>query len=256
MTGTANYLIHTTSNANLWITATADPVVVPEGYPKRKEVFLATKGIENTSTTRRRLEHPGTNQTSVLLADNKRTKSAKLIQQLRQIADEVPFDVDIESIFSEQDDVNLHTTFMIQDTKDSGLSSESSYFLESDLPSEAYQVTNGSNLSIGPQIQVQILVEKYSKPISTITYFDTGTHSTMMNPRVLPPAAWKKKDNEFLAADGQIFTTNLVSKHKIGIQFFPLCTLWTHVIDTPLPDKDILIGWDAVRKRSFVGKAR
>ncbi|KAK2665064.1 hypothetical protein Ddye_003638 [Dipteronia dyeriana] len=119
----------------------------------------------------------------------------------KQIVDDIPSDADIESILSERDDVNLHTTFM-----------------------------------------VQILVEKYSKPISAIAYFDTGTHSTMMNPRVLPPDAWREKDNEFLATDGQIFTTNLVSKHKIGIQFFPTCTLWTHVIGTHLPDKDILIG--------------
>ncbi|KAK2645494.1 hypothetical protein Ddye_020689 [Dipteronia dyeriana] len=141
-----------------------------------------------------------------------------------------------------RDDVNPHTTFMIQDSDDSGLSSESSDYSEPGLPSKAYQATSGSNLSLGPQVQVQILVEKYSRPISAIAYFDTGVHSTMMNPRVLPPNAWKKKDNEFLTADGQIFTTNLVSKQKTDIQFFPTCTLWTHVIGTPILDKDILIG--------------
>ncbi|KAK2640780.1 hypothetical protein Ddye_022543 [Dipteronia dyeriana] len=144
-------------------------------------------------------------------------KSTKLIQQLRQIVDDVLSDDDIKSIFSERDDVNPHTTFMIQESDDSGLSSESSDYSEPDLPSEAYQATSGSNLSLGPQVQVQILVEKYSRPISDIVYFDTGAHSTMINPRVLPPEVWKKKDNGFLAADGQIFTTNLVSKQKIGI---------------------------------------
>ncbi|KAK2638252.1 hypothetical protein Ddye_026047 [Dipteronia dyeriana] len=92
--------------------------------------------------------------------------------------------------------------------------------------------------------QVQILAEKYSKLVPTIAYFDTGAHSIMMNPEVLPSEAWKEKSNDFLAADGQIFITNMVSKKKIDIQFFPSYTLWTHVIGTPLPDKDILIGWD------------
>ncbi|KAK2642109.1 hypothetical protein Ddye_023872 [Dipteronia dyeriana] len=84
--------------------------------------------------------------------------------------------------------------------------------------------------------------KKYSKPVPTIAYFDTSAHTTMMNPRVLPPEAWKEKSNEFLTVDDQIFITNLVYKKKIGIQFFPSYTLWTHVIGTPFPDKDILIG--------------
>ncbi|KAK2634911.1 hypothetical protein Ddye_029703 [Dipteronia dyeriana] len=131
---------------------------------------------------------------------------------------------------------------MIQDSDDSSSSSETSDYLGSDLPSKSYQATSDNNL--GPQIQVQILAEKYSKPVPVIAYFDTGAHSTMMNPSVLPPEAWKEKSNEFLETDGQIFITNLVSRKKIGIQFFPSYTLWTHVIGTPLPDKDILIGWD------------
>ncbi|KAK2634647.1 hypothetical protein Ddye_029439 [Dipteronia dyeriana] len=146
---------------------------------------------------------------------NKRIKSAKPIQQLRHIANDVPSDANIESIFSERDDVKPCTTFMIQDSDDFGLSSESSDYSEPDFSSEAYQATNGSSLSLGPQIQ-------------------------------------KKKDNEFLANDGQIFTTNLVSKQKIGIQFFPTCTLWTHVIGTPIPDKDIVIGWDIYSQSKFI----
>ncbi|KAK2664163.1 hypothetical protein Ddye_002737 [Dipteronia dyeriana] len=44
---------------------------------------------------------------------NKKAKSAKLIHQLKQIADEVPYDADIESIFSEQEYVDPHTTFVL-----------------------------------------------------------------------------------------------------------------------------------------------
>ncbi|KAK2659173.1 hypothetical protein Ddye_005706, partial [Dipteronia dyeriana] len=149
------------------------------------------------------------------------------------IADDVLSNADIESIFSEQDDVNPYNTFMLKDFDNSSISSDSSNYSESDLPSEAYQVMSGNDLSLCPQIQVQILAEKYSKHIPVIAYFNIGAHSTMMNPRVLPPEAWKKKDHQFLVADGQTFTTNLVSKYKIGIQFFSARTLRTYVIGTP-----------------------
>ena len=66
----------------------------------------------------------------------------------------------------------------------------------------------------------------------------------MMNPKILPPAAWKPSTHYFKAADGKVFTTNLISAKKIGIKIFPSYTIWVHVIGTPLPDKDILIGWD------------
>ncbi|KAK2640900.1 hypothetical protein Ddye_022663 [Dipteronia dyeriana] len=178
MIGTANYLIHTTSNASPQNTATVEP----------------------TDST-----------------------EAKLIQQLRQVADEIPFDADIESIFSEQEDVNQLTSFMIQDSDDSSTLSESTDYTDTVSPSEAYQATSSD--STGPRVQVQVLTIKYSKPVPIIVYFDTRAHSSMMNPKVLPAETWKEERNEFLAADGKIFVTNLISKHKIGIQFFPSFTL-------------------------------
>ncbi|KAK2646156.1 hypothetical protein Ddye_021351 [Dipteronia dyeriana] len=131
---------------------------------------------------------------------------------------------------------------MIQDSDDSGTLSESTDYTDPDSHLEAYQAT--SNGSTCPQVQVQVLTTKYSRPAPIIAYFDTRAHSSMMNPKVLPLESWKEERNEFLAADGKIFVTNLISKHKIGIQFFPSFSLRTHVIGTPLPDKDILIGWD------------
>ncbi|KAK2655687.1 hypothetical protein Ddye_008739 [Dipteronia dyeriana] len=70
---------------------------------------------------------------------NKKVKSAKLIHQLKQIADEVPSDVDIESIFLKQEDVDSHTTFVLQDFDSS---SESSEYSDPDFLSEAYQAAN------------------------------------------------------------------------------------------------------------------
>ncbi|KAK2660157.1 hypothetical protein Ddye_006690 [Dipteronia dyeriana] len=121
-----------------------------------------------------------------------------------------------------------------------------------DFPSEAYQVADKDNLSTSPQIPVQVLSEKYSKHVYVIAYFDTGAHTTMKNPKVLPPNTWKESVHHFLAVDGQTFITNLVSKNKVGIQIFPSCTLWVRVIGTSLPDKDVLIGWDVYSQAKFL----
>ncbi|KAK2652735.1 hypothetical protein Ddye_012591 [Dipteronia dyeriana] len=98
----------------------------------------------------------------------------------------------------------------------------------------------------------QVLSEKYSKLVSVIAYFDIGAHTTMMNPKVLPPNTWKKSVHHFLAADGHTFITNLVSKNKVGSRIFPSCTLWVRVIGTPLPDKDVLIGWEVYSQDKFL----
>ncbi|KAK3200413.1 hypothetical protein Dsin_023828 [Dipteronia sinensis] len=65
-----------------------------------------------------------------------------------------------------------------------------------------------------------------------------------MTPNILPPETWKSHTQYFKAANGKIFATNLISKHKTSIKFFPSYTFWAHVIGTSLPDKDVLIGWD------------
>ncbi|KAK2648935.1 hypothetical protein Ddye_016424 [Dipteronia dyeriana] len=110
----------------------------------------------------------------------------KARRQLRQVAEEIPSDADIESYFSEQEDVNQLTSFMMLDSDDTSSSGDSS-LPEQDYPSEAYQATNKENA--GPQIKIQILPTKYSKPVPVIAYFDTGAHSSMMNPNVLPADA-------------------------------------------------------------------
>ncbi|KAK0590062.1 hypothetical protein LWI29_022263 [Acer saccharum] len=171
---------------------------------------------------------------------NKKAKSARLVQQLRDIADEVPSDADIESIFSEQDQTDPSTTFVLQeDISDSESSGSSDY---SSVP-EAYQAIPLVP-QFGPHAPVWIRPDKYSNPVDVIAYLDTGSHNTMMNPTILPPEYWKSQEHHFRAADGKVFATHLISKKKIGIQFFPSFTLWVHVLGTPLPDKDILLSWD------------
>ncbi|KAK0608919.1 hypothetical protein LWI29_037991 [Acer saccharum] len=166
--------------------------------------------------------------------------SSKRFKFFRKKAKWVPSDADIESIFSEQDHADHTTTFVLQEDL-----SDSEYFGSSNYSSipESYQATQFISQP-GPQAPVRILPDKYSKPVDVIAYFNTSSHTTMKNPKVLPPEFWKSQVQHFRAADGNVFSTNLISRKKIGIQFFPFFTLWVQVIGTPLPDKDILLGWD------------
>eukprot|EP00257_Ricinus_communis_P024146 XP_015584293.1 uncharacterized protein LOC107262618 [Ricinus communis] len=66
----------------------------------------------------------------------------------------------------------------------------------------------------------------------------------MLNPDALPSSAWKKRIYHFTAADGKSFQTTMVSKQKVGIQFFPDCIVWIHVIGSYLFGRDLLVGFD------------
>ena len=70
----------------------------------------------------------------------------------------------------------------------------------------------------------------------------------MMNLAVLRPETWVKHIEYFKAVDGEIFKTDLITKRPVGIQFFPECIVWTKVIGSNLPDKDLLIGFDVYQQ--------
>ncbi|KAK3230311.1 hypothetical protein Dsin_002192 [Dipteronia sinensis] len=174
---------------------------------------------------------------------NKKAKSAKLVQQLKEIADEVPSDANIESIFSEQDAADKNTTFVLHYSDSSDSSDDNSTGSSTGSVYNSYQVASHDSPT-EPQVSIQLLLEKFSNPIDAIAYFDTGSHNTMMNPNILPPKTWKPHTRYFKVEDGKIFTTNLISKHKVGIKIFQSYTFWKQVLRTSVPDKDILIGWD------------
>lgn len=44
----------------------------------------------------------------------------------------------------------------------------------------------------------------------------------------------------------KIFQTNLMTKYKIGIKFFPNYTIWTKFVGSDLHGKEILIGRDVL----------
>ncbi|XP_061339072.1 uncharacterized protein LOC133285806 [Gastrolobium bilobum] len=147
---------------------------------------------------------------------------------------------DAESLYSEQSTGDEDTVFALQDSSSNS---------DSDVPVFAINEVFYISPEIPkPSVEVHILSSKFSHPKKVIAFMDTGAARSMMDPKILPPEAWKKETTYFIAADGKAFRTNLITKHPIGIRFFPECVIWTNVIGTRLSDKDILIGMDVYTK--------
>ena len=66
----------------------------------------------------------------------------------------------------------------------------------------------------------------------------------MLNLNILPSKYWTKYEENFRAVNGKFFTTSLITNKPIGIQNFPNYVIWTKVIGSTLPNKDILLGFD------------
>ncbi|KAK2642266.1 hypothetical protein Ddye_024029 [Dipteronia dyeriana] len=114
-----------------------------------------------------------------------------------------------------------NTAFMLQDSNTES-TSEFSSSSDTNTILESYQAFHIKPQS-GPYVPERILSEKYYKLVDAIAYIDTGSHNTMMNPKILPPDSWKTNVHYFNDADNQIFNTNLISKNKNGIKIFPSC---------------------------------
>ncbi|KAH9769491.1 hypothetical protein KPL71_012021 [Citrus sinensis] len=95
-----------------------------------------------------------------------------------------------------------------------------------------------------PSIRLQILSSKFQRPIPAIGLIDTGAQRSMLNPHILPSEYWTQSEEHFKAVNGKLFTTSLITKKPIGIQIFPNYVIWTKVIGSTLPNKDILLGFD------------
>jgi hypothetical protein len=98
-----------------------------------------------------------------------------------------------------------------------------------------------------PYIQVTLLTLKFAKPSKTIGLIDTDAAKIMVNPVLFPVDFKVKSKEQFEAANGEIFGAT-ISRHKLGIKFFPNCLVWLHVYGNKLHGKDILIGWDCYCK--------
>lgn len=169
---------------------------------------------------------------------NNTHKASKLINSLQ------PLERDLESLYSEQSSADEETIFSLQDSSpDEASSSESEDGRY--LPVYSFKEI-GSSLHTPPLpcVEVHVLATKFSRLKKVIAYMDTGAHITMMNPNILPAESWVTHAAYFIAVDGKVFNTNLMTKEKIGIKFFPDCIVWTMVIGSNLPNKDIVVGID------------
>ncbi|KAI5400354.1 hypothetical protein KIW84_065296 [Lathyrus oleraceus] len=113
--------------------------------------------------------------------------------------------------------------FFLQDSSpDEALSSESEDGRY--LPIYSFKEI-GSSLPTPPLpcVEVHVLGTKFSRPKKVIAYMDTGVRITMMNPGILPAESWVTHVSYFVAEDGKVLKTYLMTKEKIGIKFFPDC---------------------------------
>ncbi|KAH9716884.1 hypothetical protein KPL71_021620 [Citrus sinensis] len=134
------------------------------------------------------------------------------------------------------DEPNDETVFALQNSSDSDSDQSQVIFHQQSLSLD-------TTVPI-PSIKLQILPSKFQRPIPAIGLIDTGAQRSMLNPHILPSEYWTQSQEHFKAVNGKLFTTSLITKKPIGIQIFPNCVIWTKVIGSTLPNKDILLGFD------------
>ncbi|KAH9780730.1 hypothetical protein KPL71_008191 [Citrus sinensis] len=171
---------------------------------------------------------------------NKREKSIRLVEHLQATTDNSPAKDELEFYFSEQDEPTDETVFALQNSSDSDSDQSQVIFHQQSLSLD-------TTVPI-PSIKLQILPSKFQRPIPAIGLIDTGAQRSMLNPHILPSEYWTQSEEHFKAVNGKLFTTSLITKKPIGIQIFPNCVIWTKVIGSTLPNKDILLGFDILHQ--------
>ncbi|KAH9792913.1 hypothetical protein KPL71_004337 [Citrus sinensis] len=162
---------------------------------------------------------------------NKREKYIRLVEHLQATTDYSPAKDKLEFYFSEQDEPNDETMFTLQNSSDSDNDQSQVIFHQ--------QLLSLDTTVPIPSIKLQILPSKFQRPIPAIGLIDTGAQRSMLNPHILPSEYWTQSEEHFKAVNGKLFTTSLITKKPIGIQIFPNCVIWTKVIGSTLPNKDI-----------------
>ncbi|KAK8568400.1 hypothetical protein V6N12_006953 [Hibiscus sabdariffa] len=161
----------------------------------------------------------------------KNKQGSKMIQMIqKRTGIQIGEEDDVESIFSIDDEPNDNSLFAIQS-------------LEGDYKESDSEWT--------PHIPVSVYLGKYDKPIEVIAFIDTGAAKTIMNPDILPPEWWKPHTRIFSTASNDEFATHLISK-PITIQFFPRCSIRTTVLESRLPGKDLVVGFDIYTQARFL----
>ncbi|KAH9752127.1 hypothetical protein KPL71_014578 [Citrus sinensis] len=172
---------------------------------------------------------------------NKREKYIRLVEHLQATTDYSPDKDELEFYFSEQDEPNDETVFALQNSSDDSDSDQFQVIFHQQL------LSLDTTVPI-PSIKLHILPSKFQRHVPAIGLIDIGAQRSMLNPHILPPTYWTKSKEHFKAVNGKLFTTSLITKKLIGIQIFPNCVIWTKVIGSTLPNKDILLGFDIIHQ--------
>ncbi|KAH9716806.1 hypothetical protein KPL71_021585 [Citrus sinensis] len=172
---------------------------------------------------------------------NKRENSIRLVEHLQATTDYSPDKDELEFYFSEQDAPNDETVFTLQNSSEDSDSDQSQVIFHQQL------LSLDTTVSI-PSIKLHILPSKFQRHVPAIGLIDTGAQRSMLNPHILPLTYWTKSEEHFKVVNDKLFTTSLITKKPIGIQIFPNCVIWSKVIGSTLPNKDILLGFDILHQ--------
>ena len=108
---------------------------------------------------------------------NKSAKAVRLIQHLQQYSI-LSDNEEVESIFSEQSEKDDHTTFILADSTDS----DPDYI---SVISTIQEINHIRPTLPGPLVKISVIPSKFHKPVSVISFLDTGAQRSMLNPKIL-----------------------------------------------------------------------
>ena len=158
-------------------------------------------------------------------------------------------DDDLESVFSLDDEQGSHTLFMVpafeaSDSESSISSSDDKQYLDY-LTIQNLHSIQPFRVPLAP---LKIFIDGLPNPIKVTAFFDTGAAQTIANPLILSSSMWKEQKTFFKTADESIFSTDFISK-SVTIQFFLGCTVHQQILGSPLPQKDLVVGFDLITSK-------
>ncbi|XP_027156875.1 uncharacterized protein LOC113758046 [Coffea eugenioides] len=169
-------------------------------------------------------------------------QNQKGVKLISEIQNELHFSItDLESEFSEQEEPTDTTLLALQVPEDILSIGPIAMTNKEDKEEEVY-----------PQTLIHILLDKYSKPIPLIAFFDTGAHTSIIRKDILPDSYWIPKANKFRGADGNLFETRFVTKNPITLKLLPDCCVSSKFLGANFTGKDLLLGFDLYRQNKYL----
>ena len=99
-----------------------------------------------------------------------------------------------------------------------------------------------------PLALIKIFIDGLPNPIQVTAFFDIGAAQMIANPLVLPSSMWKERKTFLKTADENIFSIDFIS-NPVTIQFFPGCSITQQILGSPLPQKDLVVGFDLITSK-------